>query len=196
MPIQPTPPFDLNSKNTTFSVYPKLANTGETRSKAAKRMARPKRPTRAKESSSPATPLSPKDHSSVNGGTERTPRLRKASFAMTKAQVRLLIHAIAHTQDIGYPFNRFVTIDWELASVIDPWKAQGKFLKYIRDWTKGHGQELSYVWIMERGSIIGLHSHMLLHIPLPLISRFIRLQHRWLKKSGVPRVKGVTVDCC
>jgi hypothetical protein len=191
MLVQQTLAFDPKSKNTTFGTLPEHANLAVTRSKAPKRKARPKLPSRAKESSSSGTYLSSQGQGSNTGEAECAPRLRKVSYALTKAHVSLLVHAITHTQVIGCPFNRFMTIDWDLAGVTDPWKAQGQYLKYIRDWLNGHGQELAYVWIMERGNTLGLHSHMLLHVPPHLRGRFNGLQRRWLQQSGVPWLRRV-----
>lgn len=189
MLVQPMLSLDPNSKNTTLGRSAEDEKPAVTRRKAPKRKARPKRLSCAKESSSPVTPPFSAGQASGGNGVASIRRQRKVSYALSKTHVSLLVNAIRHTHIIGCPLNRFVTIDWDLAGVDEPWKAQGRFLKYIRDWLACHGCEFAYVWIMERGSRLGLHSHMLLHIPPQLMPRMRALQQRWLKHSGVPRRK-------
>lgn len=97
------------------------------------------------------------------------------------------LHAIA----IGLPLNRFITIDWELASIDDALEAQAAFLKLLRDWLGRSGKATAYVWVQERGKAMGIHSHILIHISPSLVRRLGQLQRGWLKRVGVVSKKGV-----
>ena len=119
-----------------------------------------------------------------------TPR-RKASYALTTTQARLLSKGALHAIRIGLPLNRFITIDWELAGVSDSQKALAAFLKLLRDWLERAGHSTAYLWVQECGEVIGIHSHILVHVPPALIKRLGQLQRGWLKRIGVVSRKGV-----
>lgn len=132
--------------------------------------------------------------SGKDGASNVHSRRRKTSHALTRGQVRLIVQGLHHAERIGCAPNRFVTIDWDLAGIADPWTAKASYLKSARDWLlKRDGWRLTYVWVVENGARLGLHSHILLYIPPYLIPRFNQLQRRWLKKAGVNtlRTKGI-----
>ena len=143
----------------------------------------------AKVSSSPpftdaikASPFTPK---------RKPVRRRKMSRALTTEQVRLVKNAALHAVRIGLPFNRFITINWELAGVIDVQAALSAFLKALRDWLQSHGYATAYIWVQERGPACGVHSHILIHVPPSVIARLGQRQRGWLKKTGAVSQKGV-----
>lgn len=132
-------------------------------------------------------PLSP-DRSSL---IVRPHRL-KSNRSLNKTQVAAMIEGGLHAQRIGYPLNRFTTIDWDRAGVIDLWVAQSAFIKYIRDWLRCHkAGPATYVWVIENGPRHGLHSHIMLHVPPGLIKDFNKRQRKWWKQIGVDlNIKG------
>jgi len=99
--------------------------------------------------------------------------------------------ASRHALTIGLPLNRFVTINWEAAGVGDGVRATGRFLKHAQDWLRRLGHRLAYVWVQERGSRIGQHVHILLHVPPACVRRFGQLQRGWLRASRAILSKGV-----
>ena len=143
----------------------------------------------AKVSSSP--PFTDAIKASTFTPTRKPVRRRKTSRALTTGQVRLIKNAALHAVRIGVPFNRFITINWELAGVIDVQAALSAFLKALRDWLQSHGYATAYVWVQERGPACGVHSHILIYVPPSLIARLGQRQRGWLKKTGVVSQKGV-----
>ncbi|TAJ80482.1 MAG: hypothetical protein EPO45_01615 [Sphingobium sp.] len=110
----------------------------------------------------------------------------KPSRSLTTHQVKLICNGAQHAQTIGLPLNRFITIDWELAGVTDPWVAQSAFLRLVRDWLRQRqGVAATYVWVVENGPVLGLHSHTAIHVPPALVRKFSDLQRGWLRKAGV-----------
>lgn len=118
-------------------------------------------------------------------------RHRKVSYSLTAAQVLLIKNAARHAIHLGLPFNRAITIDWELGGINDAQKAQTSFFKLLRDWLTRWGQATAYVWVLERGEVMGIHSHVLIYVPPQHIPRLSRLQRGWLKRVGVVTKKGV-----
>ncbi len=111
---------------------------------------------------------------------------------MGKAATQRLIQAIGHAETIGTPLNRFTTINWTAAEVRDPRKAQRMILKYAYDWMYHSGGHLAYVWVMEHGSRLGLHTHFLFHLSPEHMRGWNRRMAGWLKKAGLKRTRGVS----
>lgn len=143
------------------------------------------RPSRGNKTSYPLPP----DRSSLGA----RPRRPKNNRSLSNAQVEAMIEGGLYAQRIGYPLNRFITIDWDRAGVIDLWEAQSAFIKYVRDWLRRHeAGPATYAWVIENGPRHGLHSHIMLHVPPALIKAFSKRQFRWWKKVGIDlHIKGV-----
>lgn len=118
-------------------------------------------------------------------------RRRKGSWRLTGPQRSNLIAASRHAATIGLSLNRFVTINWEAAGVVDGVRATGRFLKQAQDWLRRLGHRLAYVWVQERGGRVGQHVHILLHVPPACVRRFGQLQRGWLRTSGAALRKGI-----
>lgn len=130
------------------------------------------------------------------GGDRRTCRLSSGSqpsWLLTRRQLENLRAATSYAVEIGYPLNRFITINWSLGSVADCVGATGRFLKYAGDWLRKRGVPPSYIWVRECGRIAGRHVHILMHVPPTLTRRFAQLQYGWLKGAGVARQRKGTI---
>lgn len=58
----------------------------------------------------------------------------------------------------------------------------GAFVTLARDWMRGHGFTMPWVWTQECGEILGQHGHILLHVPPILNDLFSPMPRRWAKK--------------
>jgi hypothetical protein len=101
-----------------------------------------------------------------------------------------LIEATLYADWAGMPFNRFTTVHWQAAGVMDGLKATSRFLKLLGDWLRANGFPFAYVWVRENGYGKGEHVHILWHGPADFPA-FRRLLRRWLKACGAVRRKGV-----
>jgi hypothetical protein len=177
------------SKNTTVKPISKSAKTSERYAIDVK----PKRPSCASLRPTKISSTAPKVNASGLGPIKTAGKpasRRKASHALTTPQVRLIMKAALHAIVIGLPLNRFITINWALAGIDDAPAAQAAFLKLLRDWLGSLEQATAYVWVQERGTAMGIHSHILIHIPPSLIRRLGQLQRGWLKRIGATTKKG------
>jgi hypothetical protein len=105
--------------------------------------------------------------------------------------VALVLGGAEHARQTGRPLNRFITINWSLADVDDVHAAQSSFIKHMRDWLRARGHAVAYVWVIERGPIKGIHTHLLVHVPPKLVTTAAKLQRGWLKAAGAKARKSV-----
>lgn len=190
MTHQDPPCHSDTSKNTTFKASGALPKISENSQISSIRCRSSRVSLRAAKVSSSA-PFTDAVKASTFTPTRKRVRQRKTSRALTTGQVRLIKNAALHAVRIGVPFNRFITINWELAGVSDVQAALSAFLKALRDWLQSHGYATAYVWVQERGPACGVHSHILIYVPPSLIARLGQRQRGWLKKTGVVSQKGV-----
>jgi hypothetical protein len=106
----------------------------------------------------------------------------RTSNALTGAQVHNLKASTAYAGAIGLPFNRMITIHWQMGGVplADMAKATGHFLKLLGKALARHGCASAYVWAHENGEGKGGHVHILAHVPAEMVQRITKLQRRWL----------------
>jgi len=116
---------------------------------------------------------------------------KRSSWSLSRRQAANLKAAARHAVELGLPLNRFVTIDWEAAGVVDCTRATGRFLKCAGDWLRRRGGHIAYLWVQEGGSRVGQHVHMLVHVPADLARRFSELQRGWLKGCGAEFRRGL-----
>ena len=102
-----------------------------------------------------------------------------------------IIQAAGYADQVGLPLNRHLTISWEHAQCIG-WvqEVQGKFLERFSKWTLYHGGVPAYVWSMEKGPVLGYHSHIFCNIPGVLFRPFKRMAPGWI--DGEPDQSGAT----
>ncbi len=109
----------------------------------------------------------------------------RGSWQLNDGEVEKAREAAAEACDGGIPFNRMITILWGHFGVEDIQAATRCFLKSVKDYLRRSGYETAYVWAMEPGRRMGLHVHILIHVP-PEMGREIGYRQRgWLKTAGV-----------
>lgn len=110
-------------------------------------------------------------------------RADRESDQLLERQCRQLIAAARHTLEKGIGFNRFITISWELGGITpeESVRATGRFIALARDWFRDRDEPLYWAWVQERGSTLGAHCHILLHVPEPLADLFGVMPLRWIK---------------
>ncbi len=72
--------------------------------------------------------------------------------------------------------------------------ATGQFISKARDWMRGHGYAMPWVWVQETGDTYGQHAHILLHVPPELIDLFRPMPRRWAKSLTGGRYQRGHVD--
>lgn len=77
--------------------------------------------------------------------------------------------------------SRFITLAWGLGGVDahDAVAATGAFIDKAREWMRGHGHAMPWVWTQECGDTFGQHAHVLLHVPNDLSELFRPMPRRW-----------------
>jgi hypothetical protein len=100
--------------------------------------------------------------------------------------------ALGHAERLGLRPNWTLDIHYERGGLADPylcWSASlQRFLKLIRDWAAAHGERTAYLWSTEhvRGvGAIGVHTHLLIHVPPSLDKRFKELIRKWGRQSSL-----------
>ncbi len=108
----------------------------------------------------------------------------RESHALTKAQIANLRAAERHSDAIGLPFTRMITIHWQAAGVplAGMAKATGRFIDLLTKTLNRHGTRTAWLWIHENGDGKGGHCHLLVHVPAELVRLVGRLQLGWLKR--------------
>lgn len=115
----------------------------------------------------------------------RCVRRGRRSTALRLPEVENIFAAAVFTAEIQLPLNRFTTIHFEAASLIDPVRTTGRYTKLAGDWLRTKGAVLSYLWVRESaGERKGDHVHLLWSIPPDLIREFARREIGWRKKLG------------
>ena len=116
---------------------------------------------------------------------------RRRSTCLRRRDCENLLLAAEHARLIGAPLNRFLTIHFGAAGIIDPVKAIGHFLKLIGDWLRCYNTELTAIWVRETDYRKGEHVHILLSIPPSKIVGFNKLQRGWFARIGAAWTAGV-----
>lgn len=114
----------------------------------------------------------------------------RVSNALTLSKARAIIRSAYRAQEIGLPFNRFVTIHFERAGLTDAEAAGaiGKIMKLATDWARRQDKKIAYAWVRENdvgNGSKGSHVHIICHCPdaLPIG----RMWRRWLRNvTGKP----------
>ncbi len=140
----------------------------------------------------PSSPLCPPAlEPDGSGGSKVARRNRRLTTSLTAANVCLIKRGVHHSQRIGLPVNRMMTVDWDLGGVADAQVARERLLKLIYDWIRCRGHETAWVWVMEHGRKHGMHSHILIHVPPTLKKELNRRMRGWRKAAGLSWKKGV-----
>jgi len=110
-------------------------------------------------------------------------RRDRISWQLDESQCRKVIARSFDAWDAGQPLTRFITLAWGLAG-IDAERAvwaTGQFIDRAREWMRGHGHPMPWVWVQETGDTFGQHAHILLHVPAELADLFRPMPRRWAK---------------
>jgi len=110
-------------------------------------------------------------------------RRDRVNWNLTEAQAHRVFNRSFEAWDAGQPLTRFITLAWGLAG-IDAERAvwaTGQFIDKAREWMRGHGHPMAWVWVQETGDTFGQHAHILLHVPPELNELFRPMPRRWAK---------------
>jgi hypothetical protein len=121
-------------------------------------------------------------------------RADRESYALSEADVVKSIAATDCATNIGLPFTRMITIDWEGAGVlpINMGKATGRFIDLLTKTLARHESRTAWLWVHENGHQKGAHCHLLVHVPANLVPIVKARQGKWLRKiTGRSYKKGV-----
>ncbi len=88
-----------------------------------------------------------------------------------------IINAFAFAEQNSTPFTAFFAIAW---SKTDAWTTdqlpdrQEQFARRLRRWLEQHNLPDAYIYTVENGGVVGLHTNVAVYIPHPL---FLTFQH-------------------
>lgn len=119
--------------------------------------------------------------------TSHIPRLH-----LTLAQVENMAAALGFADRIGLRPNLAIDIHFDKGGLDDPLSNAGRALRAfkhsIRQCVERRGGRFACIWVMEnragRGGDVGIHAHLLVHIPPHLLDRFDRHRATWALKAG------------
>lgn len=107
--------------------------------------------------------------------------MARLSRHITQAQARNLFEAIEFAYGLGLPLNRLTTILWQEADVVGRIQdAQARLLERMRKWMQYRGAQPAFVWVVENGREMGLHTHILLHVPSEHLAAWKRMLPVWV----------------
>jgi len=115
-------------------------------------------------------------------------RSDRKSVEITALQTDNLWAAANHAWKIGTPLNAFLTIHWDNQG--GPGTVQdrnSRLLICARRWLDRRGQPLASIWVIERGTVSGLHAHNLIHVPRHLLASFTDMLPRWTRIPALPK---------
>jgi hypothetical protein len=132
---------------------------------------------------SAAPPWEPRNH-----------KRRWSSYISTR-QALNVIEAAGFAERVGLRPNRFITIHFDQGELlIRPQESLGVFFKLSREWLEVRGVPGVYLWALEDGWGLGLHAHILMHVPAEHAASFATRQSGWLGKSGLAAKKARVVQ--
>lgn len=124
-------------------------------------------------------------------------RRDRVSWQLNEAQCRRVIDRSFDAWEAGQPLNRFVTLAWGWAGTdaSEATSATGDFVAKAREWMRGHGYPMPWVWVQECGDTFGQHAHILLHVPPELDPIFRPMPRQWTKAILPNGYVAQTVKC-
>lgn len=95
-----------------------------------------------------------------------------------------LIQAVGFAEQIGAPLNAHYTVTWFAGEKENVRAYQTKLFERYQKWADYRGFTAAYTWSLERSPKLGLHSHILLHVP-PTMRHELRhrMFKRWIKAA-------------
>jgi hypothetical protein len=116
-------------------------------------------------------------------------RADRVSDALSARQVCNLLAAAEHSDAIGFPLTRFISIHWQAAGIpLDGMAtATRRFVDLLTKALARHGSPTAWLWVHEGGIDKGGHCHLLVHVPPKLVRIVSGLQKGWLRRiTGRP----------
>ena len=116
-------------------------------------------------------------------------RANRESYSLSATHIANLKAAERHSNQIGLPFTRMISIHWEAAGVplTSMAKATGRFIGLLAKALARHGGATAWSWVHENGDGKGGHCHLLSHVPAALVPVVTGLQRGWLRRiTGQP----------
>jgi hypothetical protein len=119
------------------------------------------------------------------------------SNGLNRRAVVGLKDAIDFAPLVGTPLNTHVIVAWELAGVVGRvQQAQTHYCENMRKWMARRDTPAAYAWVLERGWKLGVHAHLVVHVPGPLggecYEAFTRKSNDWAKQAGAEILRGGT----
>lgn len=122
-------------------------------------------------------------HGAILGQSRRTyrhtwlehRRVRVATNSISRTQFSKARRAVAFANCMGMVMNTAVDITWSTVGVTGDAsvaRRQMAFLDALRRWFDRNGVTAAWVWVLEQGETLGLHSHILMHVPDELTLEF------------------------
>jgi hypothetical protein len=99
---------------------------------------------------------------------------------LNSRHVKTLFHTLQSFYDSGAILNRFVTIHVPKAWGNNPQEFITMLTNKTRKWLKWHDQDFAYIWVLEKGDIIGFHAHFLMYIPPHYLKPYRRKLKTWI----------------
>lgn len=111
--------------------------------------------------------------------------------------MRGLINAFAFAESTGRPLNAHLTVTWRHASGYCEDKLpamQTRLLDRVTRFLRRHAISTSYIWVRERVSGQGLHTHVLLHLG-PIPGRIAAKLKPFIHESLILAPGGACITC-
>jgi hypothetical protein len=106
------------------------------------------------------------------GAPVKSPRRRRSTTHISRAQAKNLIDALSFADTIGLPLNISIDIHWEMfAGFADDQTRMARCQERMRKWCDRRGFQLAWVWVREIGRRGGRNTHILMHVPPWLMKR-------------------------
>lgn len=120
-----------------------------------------------------------------NWGGSRNFGSRESNY-LSKSQCKSILSAALKSVEIGFPLNRFITINWALLGVPANMgsKVTCRLLKLARDFYRKRGHKFYWAYVREAdfdGS--NHHLHLLIHVPNQFSIIVLRWFRRWLSDA-------------
>jgi len=111
-------------------------------------------------------------------------RSDRKSGEITGYQTDNLWAAAFHADQIGQTLNAFLTIHWDNQGGDGTVQERNShMLICARRWLERRNQDLTAIWVIEHGTVSGLHAHNLIHVPRHLLASFTGMLPQW---TGIP----------
>ena len=108
----------------------------------------------------------------------------KSTEYLDEADLIDITLAAKTAHDIGRAFNLNVAVHIDPDSTLErPQDLLAGYLYRLRRWLAKHGSPLTFFWILEKPIGIGLHAHLMLHIPPELQTGAKPNFHSWQQRA-------------